>query len=318
MLAFAKRLIFVIATTAIIVFFSEKSYWYVHGYVISELILYYGIAMFAALWAMKYFKVSHVLTVYLAGAIMGTIVEAAVVWAIYEDGLFGWFMPLYTALGLHAVFSVTFGWYYIRKLLLGGRVFYLLLWPALYGIWWGFWSTYQWFAENEGDEFLVLSVQDFALYAITFTCMLIVGHIIIDRFWQSEFNITKVEKWILGCAVAGLFIYQAINVQILIIKGIVIFGTILLLLKQSANRVAIETQDVFKQLEGQVRPTRIIALLLIPIFAIGTYAIMTYIQPSQAFIQEVSINGLTLLLTITGFVFLVRSIKHSLSGKKAT
>ena len=60
-----KRLIFVVLVTAVFVFFSEKAYWYPQGYAIFELILFYGVTVYAVLWAIDYFKVRN-----LAGMIL--------------------------------------------------------------------------------------------------------------------------------------------------------------------------------------------------------------------------------------------------------
>ncbi len=49
------RLIFVTLSTAIVVFFSEKAFWYPQGFILGELILFYAIPIYACLWALDHF-----------------------------------------------------------------------------------------------------------------------------------------------------------------------------------------------------------------------------------------------------------------------
>ena len=101
---------------------------------------------------------------------------------IYEAGLLDPIMPAYF-IGWHGLLSFMFGLYYLRRWLVRGEWRKLLISSALFGIFWGLWATVYWLPENSRDFVLTgqWSVFDFGVHALTFTLMLMVGHLLLGR-----------------------------------------------------------------------------------------------------------------------------------------
>lgn len=104
----AGRLLFVILSTATMVFFSEKAYWYPQGYALGELILFYAFPVYACFWAIAHFRVRRLPALILVAALYAFLVEGVITPVIYEAGLFDPIMPAYF-IGWHGLLAVIFG-----------------------------------------------------------------------------------------------------------------------------------------------------------------------------------------------------------------
>ena len=144
---FVKRLLFVLLVTAVLVFFSEKMYWYPTGYVLGELLLFYAVPVFLCLWTIDVFRVNSTATVMLVAALFAFLTEGVLTPVLYEGGLLDPILPAYF-LGWHGVLSFLFGFYFVRKWLLAGHWWRLLFASGAVGLLWGSWSTTYWLLEN--------------------------------------------------------------------------------------------------------------------------------------------------------------------------
>jgi hypothetical protein len=70
-------------TTVILVFFSEKVYWYVQGYAYAELVLYYAFPVYACLWTIDHFRVRRLPALVLVAALYALL-------TLVGGGLFVW------------------------------------------------------------------------------------------------------------------------------------------------------------------------------------------------------------------------------------
>ena len=140
MQSFFNRILFAAMSAAILVVFSEKIYWYIQGYGFLELLLYYFFPTYVFLWAIEAFHVRRWAPLFLAAALYGFLVEGVLAPVLYEDGLLGLFHVSYTSLAWHALISVLFGWYWLRRLLIQGNDRRIMLWSAVFGLFWGLWS----------------------------------------------------------------------------------------------------------------------------------------------------------------------------------
>jgi hypothetical protein len=134
-----SRFLFVLLTTAVLVFFSEKVFWYIQGYAIGELLLFYALPTSICLWALDHFRVHDLSGLILVGALFGFLVEGVLTPVIYESGLLDPIMPAYFT-GWHGLLSMVLGWYWIRKMLIQHKTWKLILGSTGIGLFWGFWS----------------------------------------------------------------------------------------------------------------------------------------------------------------------------------
>ena len=177
------RLLFVLLSTVVIVFFSEKAFWYPQGFVISELILFYAIPIYACFWSIEHFRVRRLSSLILVAALFAFLVEGVLTPVMFEAGLFDSVMPSYF-IGWHGLLAVIFGYYLIRKWLLAGQWQNVVAGSVLFGLFWGFWSITYWLPESavewakmaaDGEIAsgnTLWSLSEFGLYALVFTLSL--------------------------------------------------------------------------------------------------------------------------------------------------
>ena len=322
---FLTRLIFVLLSTAAMVFFSEKAYWYVQGYVFGGLVLYYAVPVYACLWALDAFRVRRLPGVVLIGALFGFLVEGVLTPVIYEAGLLDPIMPAYF-IGWHGLLSVVLGWYLLRKWMVNGQWGRIFAGGMLFGLFWGTWSLTYWTPESIA-EFQALAasgepvipgawpVFDFALHAFTFTFSLMAAHWLLGRgFWQTAFRPGKWERWGVVLSLVALFGLLVIPVQPLaFLKLGALLGIVTLALRANPSQEAGE--PLLPALDGPVKARHALALLAMPAAAAADYGAATAMQPSEAALQAI-LEGVPPLQALVGAgVFAWALIKTFRSGR---
>ena len=290
------RLLFVLLSTAIIVFFSEKAFWYPQGYVISELILFYAIPVYSCFWAIEHFRVRRLPALILIAALFAFLVEGVLTPVIFEAGLFDPVMPAYF-IGWHGLISIIFGWYLIRKWLIRGQRQRLLAGSVLFGLFWGIWSITYWLPESAAEWAQMVAagetasgntlwtVSEFGLYAHLFTLMLVGGHWLLgQRLWQTVFKMSKGEKWLIALSLVGLFATLSVPGAPF---GFAKLGFLLALIyfALAANRRREPEGAVFATLVGSVTLWQTLLLLTMPLTATAVYAWAQTSQLSEATIR---------------------------------
>jgi hypothetical protein len=278
----------------VVVFFSEKTYWYVQGYPILELVLYYSFPLYASLWAIEHFRVRSFPALILISAMFGFLVEGVLTPVIYEAGLLDPLLPAYF-IGWHGLLSIVFGWYLLRKWLVGGQWRKLLLGAGGFGLLWGIWSLTYWLPENINDPFLnaegmrvgVWPVEEFALFAFTFTLMLILAHWLLGRgLWQSAFQPSKTEKWLLILILSALFGLQVVPVAPLgFLKLAAMLGLVYIGLH--FNRRREPEGSLLAELVGGVKLRHALLLLVMPAIATLVYGLAAALQPAKDLLRLV-------------------------------
>ena len=292
-----QRTIFVVLTTAVVVFFSEKTYWYPQGYAIGELILYYAFPVFACLWAIERFRVRTLPALILAAALFAFLVEGVLTPVIYEAGLLDPLMPAYF-IGWHGLLSVVFGWYLLRKWLVRGQWGWLLAGGTLFGLFWGLWSVTYWLPESivefeqlaaEGEPVItgMWSMPEFGWHALTFTLMLIFAHWLLGRGgWQPTFQPGKAEKWLVALALIFFFSVMVLPTMLsAIFKLAAMLGVVFFALR--ANRRQEEGESLLAELTGPVKFSHALILLVMPLAATGVYALSALVQSSEEIIRVI-------------------------------
>jgi len=290
-LRIVRRLIFVLLTSTVLTIFSEKAYWYMQGYELLGLVLYYAVPAAACLWAVHFFRVRDHSGMVLIGALYAFCVEGILTPVIYEAGLLDPVMPAYF-IGWHGLIGMFFGWYLLRLWLVEKRWHRLLTASLLLGLFWGLWSLTQWLPENIA-EFEALAragepvrpgkwpPQEFTLYTLFFTLILMLVHWLLGRGgWETTFRLSGPGKGNLLLTLTGLFGLVVIPLQPLaVIKLIVLLGLVLLPLE--IQRRKHPTGSILEELGGRIRLHETLPLLAMPGAASLVYWLAYILSPGK-------------------------------------
>ncbi len=303
------RLLFVYVTAVILVFFSEKSYWYIQGFDILGPALFYFFPTAIFLWSIEQFHVRRLGPLFLSAALYGFLVEGILAPILYQDGLFGWFHVSYTSLAWHAPLSVMFGFYFLRQWLLQANWRWLFSGSAAFGLLWGIWSLTFWLPENvndadllaEGFDLGIWSVGKFALFAFTITLVLALAHWLIGYFWQKHFSPGKVELGGILLFLAGYFVYGVIiPFPVAWVKLPLLLGIVWLGLRNGRKQES--APSLFVQLQGKIPITRLLPLLLMPLTAVIIYAAALQLQPSETVLRDLIYTPIVFVQTAFGWL----------------
>jgi len=295
-----ERFLFTLLCTTILVFFSEKAYWHIHGYKLFDLLLYYFFPAFVLLWLVQTFRVHRIAPLFLCGAVYGFLVEGVIVTQIYEGGFWDWFHVSYAPLGWHAPFSVVFGLFLLRRLLLRGSYTRLVLGVASFGVFWGCWSLVYWIPESKGGLGKgLLSAPSYALYVFTFAAFLVLCHWLLGRLWPGEFKPRAAEKWFVGLAFVVYFALVTVRqAHFAVIKLPILLGIVLVALWASQRQERGST--LLADLQGPIPFRRALVLLLMPAMAASVYAVATVLKPGPDFIRSVFYYGIVFSTAVGG------------------
>jgi hypothetical protein len=138
-----RRLLQTLTTGYILMFFSENIFWARYRPAEDSLSNYaltclaYSLLAYILLALVRIYRIRSVWAVFLAGAACGWLAEGVIVQTAYEN------FPLqisWTGLAWHALISVLWGWYTLRKALVLGSFHLVLLHSGLFGLFAGFWA----------------------------------------------------------------------------------------------------------------------------------------------------------------------------------
>ncbi len=291
------RVIFVLLSSTIMVVFSEKTFWYIQGYAIVELVLFYSIPIAASIWIIDLLQVQRLSGVVLVGGLFGFLVEGILTPVIYEAGLLDPVMPAYFV-GWHGLLSLVFGWYLIRKWLIEGRQKRLFVGSLLFGLFWGLWSLNYRLPESiqefealvqAGEHFLpgAWPVLDFAFFTLVFTGLLMVGHWLLGQgLWQSRYPLQKWEIGLLASLMALLYAFLVFPIVPLgFLKLIVLILLVIIPLIVQKKRE--KNYCILESLDGPIRFSQTIPLFAIPLFASLVYGLAAFFPPPDDWIRLV-------------------------------
>lgn len=278
--AFGRRLLMILLSTAVLVVFSEKVYWYPQGFVFAELVLFYAPPAAACLWAIAAFRVRRPAPLLLVAILYAFLIEGVLTPVLYEGGLLDPIMPAYFA-GWHGLLAFFGGWYLLRRWLIAGRWQPVLASSALVGLFWGTWSLTYWLPETFGDFTQPgrWPTVDFALYALYTTFFLAAGHWLLGRGgWEPAFRMGRIEKWLLGAVLTFFFFSLSFpGAPFGFLKLAALIAPIFLLLE--VNRRRETSSDLFDALAGPIQARTLLALLPLPVLATAVYAAAAVIDP---------------------------------------
>ncbi len=312
---FAKQFIFLFLSSAIVVFFSEKTFWYIQGYKLVPIILYYLIPTFFFLWGLQHFSANNLFSLFLAGALFGFITEGVLTTTLYEDGYLHLMSISYTSLGWHAIFSTTFGWYFLHKWLVKRDVKKIIQFSIAFGLFWGLWSLVFWMPVNiyeplfQPPEFIPgpWAWWDYSLFTFVMASSLIFAHWLISFVWPDNYKPSKPAMVIAIIAAVFVFIGQVIfGYPFAPIKfAAVIAPTIIFL---GINQKKSMHTTILQGLKGQVLLRDALWILLLPTSASLVYGFAAIINLNTDIIALISAVPGVYGLTLAGWVCWIGSM----------
>lgn len=315
------RFLFVVVSASIVVVSSEKFYWYPQGFsavAFVELAAFYALPVAATFWAVERFNITGVWRVVLASGLFALGVEGIITPVLYEDGP----LPLLALyfFAWHGILSFVFCWYLARKWALAGRRANLALWSAVYGAGWGLWSVTYWrTASIEEFEAEIAtgeanwspgqwSVPKFALYAATFTAVLITAHWFLGFVWPKDWQTTR--RWNIPTGlllVAGLAIIT-VAVPWAPLKLILLGWLIIARLRRT--NASPDDGNLFSELRGRATLSQLAPLGLLAPAAIAVYGAVAVIEPTDAILDGIY-GGTVAVQIVAGSIAFVIAFRRS-------
>ncbi len=311
---FLYRILFVLLSSAIMVFFSEKTFWYIQGYAIVALVLYYAVPVAACMWVIDFFQVQRLSGVVLVGGLFGFLVEGILTSIVYEGGLLDPVMPAYFV-GWHGILSLVFGWYLIRKWLIDGHQKQLVLGSTFFGLFWGIWSLGYRLPESiqefeayvqAGEAWLpgAWPVLDFAFFTLVFTGMLMTGHWLLGRgTWRRRFTLKNWEIGLLGFIMVFIYAFQVFPVVPFgFLKLAVLIALVVIPLSIQKKRQ--ESYCILESLDGQIQFSQTLPLLAIPLVASLVYGLAAVFPPPEDLLRLIFQSIYILQMLVGGGFFI--------------
>lgn len=314
------RLAFVLASTAIVIVFSEKYFWYVTGFGFADLLLGYFFPTAVFLMLVEAFRIRHLAPLFLAAAVFGFLTEGVLVGTIYEGGPLGLFNLSYTPLAWHAPLSIVFGWYALRRWLVEGKTRALVIACSGIGLLWGLWTLAWWLPENVADPQLLAQgaqlgqwpLWQFAAHAFLFTAVVMVAHWLFGRgVWLAHFRPTWPEKFVVA---GGLLFFFGFVVLPQIPWAPLKLGVALAaaLLPLFVYRRRQPEGSLLADLTGPVQARHALILLIMPAVAVAVYALAAAGNLSTDIIHLITAFGLVLGPAIGGAIAFALAIVFTL------
>ena len=180
-----KPLIAILASGYILMYYSEILFWArirptdsLSDWLMTWLV--YSFLAFAFLTVISRFRVATLWALFLAGAVFGWLAEGLIVQTAYES------LPLsisFTGLAWHALISVWFGWYAVRRALSAGLGSTMIL-SAAAGLAYGLWAI-SWWLEPDGGQSPAL---EFAFFSLLTGLLLALAYWLYDRSMPASFT----------------------------------------------------------------------------------------------------------------------------------
>jgi hypothetical protein len=269
-----KKLIFVLSTGYILMFYSELLFWSrykpeadsVGGYLMTWAL--YSVTSFAFITAVNLFKARSIWALFLCGALYGWLTEGVIVQTMYNYEAFPFYIS-WTGLAWHALISVLVGFYCVRKVLLERRPFKIVCLAGAIGLFWGFWAVC-WWVEEPGTSPGLLG---FAVFAFSSSLPLIACYWICERLSDNSFSYRKWELYAVILLFVSYFLFltlPAAPVAALVLPPLLL----LLYLSLRKNRRVETRTNILESLVGSVRLRNYLYLWFAPLIAVLVYGIL--------------------------------------------
>lgn len=300
-----RRVAFVLVATVIVVFVSERMYWYFSRSLVEQLtiVAFYGPAIASVLWLVGRYRVSDLWGLALVVPVFAYLVEGAIVPVLYSGGPL---VPVFPAMFTfwHGIVGVILVLFLFRRWLLEGRWKPLLAWSIVLGAYWGMWALTGIVEREElaleagsvGPPDL-LDPLGFAIYAAVFSAVLAIAHWMLGFVWMTEFLPTRTTRriWLLIVAATVLgwtFVIPWAAPMFAVYVGLQLWA----LRRLPPN----SEPTLLAKLDGRIKPSRLLPLAAIPL---------------SAGLSHLLWSGLDLSFeAIEGWIFLFPSAAQALAG----
>lgn len=302
----AARVAFVLLSAAIVVFWSEKAFWYPQGFGwpfgFLGLILAYALPVAVVLWTLDRVPASGWTTAVFAGALLALLVEGVITPVLYEGAPLP-VLPAYFV-GWHGVGSFVVLWYAMRRFLLAGNSGAVAVCSMLTGLVFGSWSL-SWWLPAAADPSMIEAgwelgrwpVGRYGLYALLFTGVFAAGHFLVGYVWQRSFAPTRLGVLTVALGLAAF----AIPTVIVLPWAPLYLGAFLALIWLALRRRARPgSPTLLQELAGTFPARRLWPLALLPASAVAVYAAASALEPSTALLEAVVLGGVPIATGLVG------------------
>jgi len=279
-LGIGRRAVIVVGLGGVLVSMSEFWFYEIEEGVDSILILLaYGVLGYLFIAVLQRFHVHSVAGLVVAAALLGFLIEGVPVAVVYSNPPLS---IIWTSLAWHAFFTIGLGWLWTRVTLAAKQSWRIIALQSGLGITLGAWNAFMWNAhEVAGAREFVFRWQPVDVFAIQFLhgyAMFIGGHILLDRLHPKTLNVSQREHIGLWALMAALSLLVAYGSGLLLFYPVLpaLVVVCLLALRREAHAYAQSAGTILDRVYEQRIPVwRFCFTLMIPVWAIPTYAVLT-------------------------------------------
>ncbi len=307
------KTVVILANGYVLFFFSERVFWSFPrpNDSLGELLVTwfaYSLLGWIFLILVRRYRIGTFLPLFLAGAVYGWIAEGVIVDTLYGSPSNPFPLSIsFTGLSWHALLSVGVGWYLLPRALTAPRPGQAMWLSAVIGFCWGLWAVW-W--PNELGAGAETSLSSFARHTLACSLVFMGAWGLLGRVRSDYFQVGRLETGVLAALVAFVFLFARIPANL---SAAWVLPPLLLLTAIGLGRSAgTEKQgDLIDHFLGRIPLTHVLALILIPLTAIATYA------PFRWLGLHPPTNILLYVVTMPlGFWFFFRALWHAIAHRR--
>lgn len=319
-----RRALFVYLVALVAAVVCERMFWFWAPGLGEHLAVaaFYALPASILVWAIARYRVTSWWSLMLALPLFSLVTEGVITPVVYSGGPLVPVFPAWFA-AWHGVMGAGLLVFGVRWMLVEGRHRLLAMTSAGLGLFWGLWSTTLWLPENRNDPDLieieggplhVLEPAAFTQYAVTFTLVTIVGHVLLARLWPTSFEPSSVTVR----AVAAVTLAWAAMWTVVVPWALPMFIAYAWLQRWGLRRHerAAAGPGLLERLSGPVRPGGYLALVPMAPVAAATYAIAWQAELSLPAARTIMWSTIA-VQGVVGAALMVMSLRRAGRGHTA-
>ncbi len=314
-------------TASIAAVMSERFFWFWSPAPLDHAAVaaFYALPTAAALLVVGRFGVSSTWSLLLVAPVFAYVIEGVLTPILYTGGPFNPFFPAWFT-WWHGIMALVLGVFVVRAWLLASRRGLLALASIALGCFWGIWASTLRLPENvedvellaDHDQLVVLGPGAFARYAITFTGIFMVAHLVLGFVWPKTSGPWPTAERVLG----GLIAIAVVGWTVALPWALPMF-VLYLMVPWRALRWHRDRQlgpgprsgpDLIAQLRGRVHPGAVAPLALLAPSAWLAYAALWLIDPSDQALRII-MYGTIAAQGVAATVLLVVAVRRVRPGR---
>ena len=311
---------FVLVVAAIVGVSSERMFWYWSTNPLDHWVvaIVYAPAVAGVLWLLSRYQVTGLWGVMLVAPVLGLLVEGVITPVVYSGGPFVPFFPVWFAFW-HGVLGIVVLVYLFRRWLVADHRRPLLAASVAMGAFWGTWAMTMTLPENVADPELVadnggplhvLGPNEFALYALAFSAILVAAHALLGfGLWMRSFEPHALTRWIWLLATGAAVTAWTFAIPWAAPMFVAYVGLQVWALRRHARSASGPT--ALEELDGRVRPVSLAPIGALPAVAAFTYTIWWNVGPPEDVIRYGFMYGTIFVQAAVGAVLMFVSIRRS-------